>query len=93
LQLSDIVASDHRGSAIQETIAQAPTRLDQGRPRLWTTDAVDPEAPPVLEGLYRCSGAVPELTLGVDGAGQAEGVQPRLYIGDRSARIAGPEGE
>jgi hypothetical protein len=85
LQLSDIVTSDHGGSAVQESIAQAPACLDQGRPRLWTADSVDPEATTVLEGFDRCSGAVAELALGVNGAGQAERVQPSLYIGHRRA--------
>jgi hypothetical protein len=83
LQLGDVIASDHRGSAVQETVAQSPACLDQGGPGLWTTDAIDPEAPAMLEGFDSCSGAVPELALEVDGAGQAEGVEPGLHIGNR----------
>jgi hypothetical protein len=83
LQLGHVIASDHGGSAVQETVAQSPARLDQGRPGLWTTDAVDPETPAMLESFDSCSGAVTELALEVDGAGQAEGVEPGLYVGDR----------
>jgi hypothetical protein len=83
LQLSDIVASDHGGSAVQETVTQSSACFDQRRPGLWTTDAVDPETAPMLEGLDRCSGAVAEPALSVDGAGQAEGVEPGLYVGHR----------
>jgi len=93
LQLSDVIASDHRGSAVQETIAQSPARLDQGRPRLWTTDTVDPETPTMLEGLDGRPGTVAELALGIDGAGEAEGVEPGLYVGDRCSCVARPEGE
>jgi hypothetical protein len=42
LQLSNVLASDHRSSPIQEAVAQAPACLDQGRPGLWATNTVDP---------------------------------------------------
>jgi len=83
LQLSDIIASNHGGSAVQEAITQSPACLDQRRPGLWTTDAVDPETAPMLEGLDGGPGAVAELAFEVDGAGQAEGVQPGLDVGHR----------
>ena len=40
-------------------------RLDQGVPGLATADAVDPQAPPVLEGLDGGPGGVPERPVGV----------------------------
>jgi hypothetical protein len=83
LELSDIIAPQHRGSAIEKAIAQPPARLDQGRPRLWTTDTVDPETPPVLEGFYCGLGAIPELALGVESASQPERVQPSLDVTNR----------
>ena len=58
LQLGNVVAPDHRGSPVEEAVAQAPTCLDQRRPGLWTADAVDPETSPVLEGLDSRPGTV-----------------------------------
>jgi hypothetical protein len=93
LQLSNVIASDHRSSPIQEAVAQAPACLDQGRPGLWTTDAIDPQTSPVLEGFDSCSSTVLEVALSVRGTNETKCLQPSLDISNRCARIAGPEGE
>jgi hypothetical protein len=93
LQLSNVIASDHRSSPVQEAVAQAPACLDQRRPGLWTTDAIDPQTSPVLEGLDSRSSTVRERALGVHGTDKAKRLQPSLDISNRRARIAGPEGE
>ncbi len=93
LQLSNVIASDHRSSPIQEAVAQAPACLDQRRPGLWTTDPIDPQTSPVLEGLDSRSSTVREGALSVHGTGKAKRLQPSLDISNRSARIAKPEGE
>jgi hypothetical protein len=85
LQLGDVIASDHRSSPIQEAVAQAPARLDQGRPGLWTTDPIDTQTSPVLEGFDSCSGTVCEVALGIHGTGKAKCLQPSLDINNRRA--------
>ena len=94
LQLSNVIASDHRSSPVQEAVAQAPACLDQRRPGLWTTDAIDPQTSPVLEGFDSALEYRPtEGALSVHGTDKAKRLQPSLDISNRRARIAGPEGE
>src|ERR1039458_2383934 len=52
LQFGHVVAPQHGGAPEEEAVTEAKTGLDQGVPRLLTADAVDPEAPKMLEGLY-----------------------------------------
>jgi hypothetical protein len=93
LQLSDIIAPDHRGPAVQESVTETPARLNQGRPRLATTDPVDAKAPPMLKGLYGRPRAGAKPAVGVDATGESEGVQPGLHVDNCRPNIAGPEGE
>ena len=93
LQLSDIVPPDHRGSSVQEPIAEPPARLHQSGPRLWTTDPVDPEPASVLEGLHRGTSSVRELALWIDATREAECLQPGLDIANRGTGVAQLEGE
>ena len=49
LQLSDVVAAQHRTPEIEESVAEPIAALDERRPGLGTADAVDVEAPSDLE--------------------------------------------
>ena len=83
LQLGHVVAPQHRGAAVEEAVAEAPAGLDQGGPGLAAADAVDPQAPAVLEGLDRGPGALPEDARRGRSRRAAELGEAVLDVGDR----------
>jgi hypothetical protein len=69
---------------VEEAVAEAVTGLDEGAPRLWSADAVDVEAPGLLETTDSAlgEGAVPT----VDATGVESGAQQAaLEIADMGA--------
>ena len=93
LELGHVVAPEHRGPAVQEAVAEPETGLDQGVPGLGAADAVDPQPPPVLEGLDRGPGGRAEEAVGVDGRARQDGGQAALDVGDRVAAVPDGEGQ
>ena len=59
LQLGHVVAPQHGRPPVEEAVPERAPGLDQGRPGLGAADAVDPQAPAVLEGLDGGPGAGP----------------------------------
>ena len=91
LEVGHVVAALHGGAPVQEAVTEVEAGLDQGVPGLVAADAVDPDAPDVLEGLDGGPGPGAEDAVGVDaGAGQ-DGGQAVLDVRDRLAAV--PEGE
>jgi hypothetical protein len=78
---------------VEEAVTEPETSLDQRSPRLDAANSVDPQAPPVLEGLDGGGRARPEEALGVRRAGEARFVEPVLKIGDRRSLVARTQGE
>ena len=88
LQLGHVVTPQHGGPAVQETVAQPKTGLDQGVPGLGAADAVDAQAPQPLEGLDGGPRRRPEDAVGVDGPPGHQGGEAVLDVGDRVAAVA-----
>ena len=92
LEVGHVVAALHRRAPVEEPVAEAETGLDQGVPRLWAADAVDPQATQMLERLDGGAGAVTEHPIGVVRPAAAEdGGQPVLDV--RDGRTGVPEGQ
>jgi hypothetical protein len=73
----------HRCAPVEEAVAEAETRLDQGVPRLGSTDAIDPQAAKVLECLNRGARTVAEHPVLVEGTTAVEdGGQSVLDVRD-----------
>src|SRR5207248_808902 len=91
LELGDVVAPQRRRRVVQQPVTPLVAGLDQRRPGLGPADAVDAEAPALLE---RTDGG---LGPGAEGPGTvvagvvAGGAQPGLEIPDRLARCPLPE--
>ena len=93
LQVSDVVAPEHGLAEIEEPVSQPEAGLDQGRPGLGAADAVDPQAPAVLEGLDRGPGPGAERCPSVSGAQGSADRAPAGAAGRRRPRRLSPDGE
>ena len=76
---------------VQETVAEVVAGLDKRGPRLWTADAVDPEAAAILERPDGGLGPEPVDARSVRAALDAGGAQAGLEVPDRLARRSLPE--
>ena len=93
LQVGDVVAAQHGAAEVEEAVPEAQARLDQGRPGLGAADAVDAQAPAVLEALDGGLGPGPEDAVGVGRGRQVDQGQPSLQVGDGLALLARGERE
>jgi hypothetical protein len=93
LELGDVVTPQHRSPAVQEAVAEAKTRLDQGVPRLCATHAVDAQAAQALKGLHGGAGGRAEDAVRIDGRARQNGGQAVLDVRDSGAAVADGEGQ
>ena len=93
LQVSDVVAPQHGPAEVEEAVAQTHARLDHRSPGLGPAHAADPEAPAVLEALYRSFSPDAEDPFGVRSRGQLDKSETSLQVSDGLALVARGEGE
>jgi hypothetical protein len=82
LQVGDVVATKHGGSAIEETVAQGVTGFDKGGPGLRTTDPIDAESPAILKRLECRASGIPEPIVGISSWIESEGEETPADLGD-----------
>ena len=92
LELGDVVAAQHRAAAVEQAVAEAVPALDHRRPGLRAADAVDPQAPGLLEGAHdrfgRGARTLPTRSRGIV---VTRGGEPDLEVAHRLAAAARPE--
>jgi len=91
LQGGHIVAPQHRGPPVQETLAQAVAGLDQRRPGLRTANPVDAQAPLGLEGPHRRGRALAVVPGGVAPGDVPQRGQAPLDVANGIAAGSGTE--
>ena len=91
LQLAHVVAPQHRGSDVEQAIAQLVARFDEGTPRLGATDAIDAQPAPFLEPANCLFRRVPEGARRVASDFEPEAAETSFDVAHGLAGVTGPE--
>src|SRR5207302_8395382 len=91
LQLTDVVAPQHRSPDVEQSVAELVTGLHQRSPRLRAADAVDPQSPVFLKRPDRPFGGRAEVAGRVAAHFVPKAAETSLNVVHRLAGITGPK--